>query len=105
MILARTDSENGEKLKKQIHMLLSGKVTGVFFRTFTKQEAGKLGITGWARNTKDGRLEIVAQGEQKQLEELMKKCKRGPIMAQVREFDTKEEQIEEEFEYFDVRPT
>ncbi|MBI5398962.1 acylphosphatase, partial [Candidatus Woesearchaeota archaeon] len=69
------------------------------------QNASKLGLTGWAKNTKQGELEIVVQGEQKSLDAFVSACRRGPIGANVLSIDVKYELLEEEFDYFDVRPT
>ncbi len=53
---------------KQVHILVSGRVQGVFFRSRSKEKAEELGVTGWVRNTPDGRVEIIAQAEQETLE-------------------------------------
>jgi len=89
---------------KRVRLVLKGKVQGVFFRDFAKQNANKMGLVGYAKNLKDGGLEIVAQGEEKKLEEFIKLCRRGPIFAKVDSVDVKHESSEnEEFEYFDIR--
>jgi len=49
---------------KQIHILISGFVQGVGFRAFTVKKARNLGLTGWVRNLKNGRVEAVVQGEE-----------------------------------------
>lgn len=64
---------------------VSGKVQGVWYRASTKEQAVKLGITGWARNLADGRVEVFACGEEKQLEQLFSWLKQGPEHAQVDE--------------------
>ncbi|MBI4739345.1 acylphosphatase [Candidatus Woesearchaeota archaeon] len=92
-------------MKKQLHISIGGKVTNVFFREFAKQHANKLGITGWAKNTKQGKLEIIVQGEQKPIDAFISACRRGPMGANVLSLDIKEEPLEEEFDYFDIRPT
>ncbi|MCP1726171.1 acylphosphatase [Natronospira proteinivora] len=43
--------------------LVSGKVQGVFFRASTREQANQLGVSGWARNLPDGRVEVVAAGD------------------------------------------
>ncbi len=90
---------------KRIKLLISGKVQGVFFRDFAKQNANKLGIVGYARNNKDGTLEILAQGEERKVDEFTKLCNKGPIFAKVTSVKTIPEEIKdpEEFEYFDIR--
>lgn len=54
---------------KTLHCLISGKVQGVGFRAWTKRIADQMGICGWVRNLKDGRVETLAQGEEEKLEE------------------------------------
>ena len=89
---------------KRARLTLKGKVQGVFFRDFAKQNANKMGLVGYAKNLKDGGLEIVAQGEEKKLEEFIKLCRRGPIFAKVESIGIKHEDVESgDFEYFDIR--
>ena len=88
---------------KRIHAVVKGKVQGVFYRELVRREAEGLGVSGYARNLKDGTVEIVAEGEEKQLREFEKKFRKGPLMAFVSEVDMKEEQATGEFEGFDIR--
>ena len=62
---------------KQLHIFVSGRVQGVFFRAYTEKEAKKLGLTGWVRNLDDGRVEILAEGEDSVLQKLLDWCDRG----------------------------
>lgn len=64
---------------KAAHMFLSGNVQGVFFRSFAKMHATKLGIRGYVRNLPDGRVEVwVEAGDDNRLFEIIKKLKKGP---------------------------
>lgn len=83
--------------------MIKGKVQGVFFREFAKQNASKLGITGYAKNLGNGDLEILAQGEENKLNQFVKLCKLGPLMAKISAVDNVDEKIEEDYEYFDIR--
>ena len=67
----------------QVHILVSGMVQGVFFRYSTVSRARELRLTGWVRNLPDGRVEILAQGEKKKLEQLVSWARRGPSGARV----------------------
>lgn len=88
---------------KRAKLIIKGKVQGVFFREFAKQNANKLGIFGYAKNAPN-HLEIIAQGDERKLEEFIRLCRRGPIFANVETIDiTYEEPDSEESEYFDVR--
>ncbi len=87
----------------RIHIWASGVVQGVGFRFFTVRQARELGISGWVRNTPDGRVEIVAEGEDWQLEEFAKSVKIGPSHSTVTGTEIKEEKFKDEFEEFEVR--
>ena len=88
---------------KRIRAIVKGKVQGVFYREFTRREAEALGVSGFARNLKDGTVEIVAEGEEKYLKEFEKKFRKGPLMAFITDVDLKEEQPTGEFDGFDIR--
>jgi acylphosphatase len=68
---------------ERVHIWVSGKVQGVWYRASTLQEAQKLGLTGWVRNLPDGRVEIVAEGPKEALEKLISWCHHGPPHAVV----------------------
>ncbi len=90
---------------KRVRMVIKGKVQGVFFRDFAKQNANKLGIVGYAKNLRNGNLEIVAQGQEAKIGEFVRLCRRGPIFAKVEDVEVIDENIEDEedYEYFDIR--
>ena len=90
---------------KRYHIFVSGRVQGVFFRANTIEVANKLGIKGWVRNLKDGRVEIVAEGSEDKLNELVEWLKKGPILAKVVDLVIKEENPTGEFESFERRET
>lgn len=68
---------------KRAHVFISGSVQGVGYRYFVKSNAQKLGITGWVRNSEDGGVEAVFQGDEKAIEQLVAICKKGPMLAEV----------------------
>ena len=68
---------------KCVHLIISGKVQGVFFRANTRQKASDLGLKGYAKNLKDKTVEVVAQGEEKNIDELVIYIKQGPGIAKV----------------------
>ena len=61
-----------------IHCFVSGKVQGVWFRASTKDEAEKLGLTGWTRNLADGRVEVLACGDKEKIMKFYAWLKQGP---------------------------
>ena len=68
---------------KRYHIFISGIVTGVYFRGFIKNKAEKLGIKGWVKNTTDGKVEAVFEGEESNLDKIIEYCRHGPWTAQV----------------------
>lgn len=63
--------------------LVSGKVQGVFFRASTREQAQRLGLGGHARNLPDGRVEVLAVGDAKAIDELATWLRQGPPQARV----------------------
>lgn len=70
-------------MKTRVHVIISGKVQGVWYRASTKQKADELGIFGWVRNMADGNVEAVFEGEKESLDEMIAWCWIGPGRAQV----------------------
>jgi acylphosphatase len=66
-----------------VHLVIKGKVQGVFFRASTKDKANELGIKGWVKNMPDGNVEVLAAGNKDQLENFIEWCRRGPTQAVV----------------------
>jgi Acylphosphatases len=68
----------------RIHAIVHGRVQGVFFRAWTREQANQLGLAGWVRNLPDGSVEIIAEGPRPALEALLELCQKGPSGATVR---------------------
>ena len=90
-------------VKVRIHALVSGRVTGVFFRVNTRQVAQKLKLTGYVRNTSDGRVEVVAEGEEDNINKLVDYLHKGSGLARVDKADVKEEEYSGEFPGFEIK--
>ena len=88
---------------KRVHLFISGRVQGVFFRYNTKRVAEKLGVFGWVRNLEDGRVEVVAEGEEDKIDKLIEFCKRGPPLARVDKVEVKEEEFRGKFDRFEIK--
>ena len=85
--------------------LVSGRVQGVFFRASTQRQASELGLRGWVRNLRDGRVEVLACGEANVLEILEKWLETGPDYAKVTNIETINVNKTELPHTFEVRPT
>lgn len=68
---------------KKVHLLISGRVQGVFYRAFTKEVADSLGLKGWVRNLRDGRVEAEFEGDEDKISIAIERCKEGPPYAKV----------------------
>ena len=66
-----------------VQAIIYGRVQGVFFRDFVARRATELGLTGYVRNLPDGSVEVLTEGERKQLERLIGYLKVGPSAARV----------------------
>ena len=65
------------------HLIVKGKVQGVFYRATAKEVADELGLTGWVKNTTEGDVEIVVAGEQLAIDRFIAWCYQGPRRAKV----------------------
>ena len=90
-------------IQKRIHIFVTGRVQGVFFRQSTRVIAIKNNVNGWVSNLDDGRVEIVAEGQKQNIENLVNWCKTGPANSRVDEFELLDENYTDEFENFEVR--
>lgn len=72
---------------ERLHAVVRGYVQGVGFRYFVQRRAGQLGLRGWVRNNDDGTVEVLAEGERPELEELRRSLEEGPRMARVSAVD------------------
>jgi len=84
------------------HVYVSGRVQGVFFRWYTREEALRLGVKGWVRNLPDGRVEAVFEGEKEAVEQMIEFCRRGPPAARVEKVEVSWETPTGEFSTFKI---
>jgi acylphosphatase len=71
-------------LKERWRLMVEGEVQGVGFRSSCSRRAKELGLSGWVRNLRNGKVEVQAEGDPLALNELRLWCERGPAAAQVR---------------------
>lgn len=87
---------------KRIHVFISGRVQGVFFRAYTRETAMTLNLTGWVRNLYDGSVEAVFEGDDTNVQSMLEWCKKGPPHAVVRHVDASEEPYKGDFRDFRI---
>lgn len=87
------------------HVWISGRVQGVFFRDSTREQAQRLGITGWVRNLPDGRVEALFEGDEAAVAALVRWCHQGPPGADVERVEEQREVPSGKFETFTVART
>lgn len=64
-------------------IVVSGRVQGVGYRYATQRQAAALGVRGWVRNTDDGKVEMLVEGDRAAVDALQAWCQRGPSGARV----------------------
>lgn len=89
----------------RVHLIIRGRVQGVFFRQSTRTVALDLGLRGWVRNRTSGEVEMVAEGSRDRIETLVAWCHRGPDAAQVVDVERIDTEPAGLPEGFHVRPT
>ncbi|MBI4130016.1 acylphosphatase [Candidatus Roizmanbacteria bacterium] len=87
---------------KRIHLFISGRVQGVFFRAHCKEKADELGLRGWVTNLPDGRVEAVFEGEENHIAKMVHWCYSGSLGSRVEKIDIQEEKVRGE-EGFEIR--
>jgi acylphosphatase len=89
-------------MKARVHLLVSGRVQGVFFRDHTRRWATSLGLSGWVKNLWDGRVEVLAEGDKDNLEALIAKLNQGPSSASVENVTVTWEDYQDAFSDFRI---
>jgi len=90
-------------MKLNVHVTISGRVQGVWFRANTKQKAEQLNVTGWVRNKKNGDVEAVFEGEEKHIKEMIEWCHNGPPLAKVEKVETKNQDPANNLDSFKIK--
>ena len=88
--------------QQRVHLLVSGKVQGVFFRQALKVVAKKNNVLGWVRNLKDGRVEAILEGDNKSINSVIEWTRIGPANSCVDDIEVNNEEFKNEFSTFDV---
>lgn len=88
--------------KVRVRVVIEGRVQGVFFRYHTQEMAYRLGIKGWVKNRRDGRVEAVFEGEKDRVNQMIQWCHHGPPEASVSGVRVNWEQYTGEFQDFSI---
>ncbi len=86
----------------QKHVVITGKVQGVFFRAYTKDAAEKYMITGWVRNKRDGTVEAVIKGERENIQQMMQWFHTGSPASSVKKIIMEDQKSLSDFTDFDI---
>jgi acylphosphatase len=86
----------------RMHLIIKGRVQGVWFRDSTRREAIALGVFGWVKNRPDGAVEVLAEGPEAQVKKLASWCHKGPPAAEVSRVHEAAEKWQGEFSSFDI---
>ncbi|HXW76057.1 MAG TPA: acylphosphatase [Candidatus Eremiobacteraceae bacterium] len=87
----------------RLHLIIHGRVQGVFFRASVEEQARALRLTGWVRNRSDGSVETVVEGDADALAALRAYCRQGPPGAHVTRVDSLDEAETHAFSTFSIR--
>lgn len=88
---------------KTVHLIITGRVQGVYFRAFTQKQAVKYGVKGYVCNKENGAVEVVATARQEQLEPFVSWCHKGHMLAKVDNVVQSDYSITEVFTQFEIR--
>jgi acylphosphatase len=94
---------SGDSWFVHVHIYITGKVQGVYFRQNMKQVAGK-SVQGWVRNRADGSVEAVIEGRQSEINKIIEWSYKGPKTAIVENVDIKNENYTGDFSSFEIVP-
>ncbi len=89
-------------MKIRAHVFISGEVQGVFFRNNIALKANELSVNGWVQNLKDGRVEVLFEGNREDIDELIDYCNIGPDPAKVEKVDVEWEPFKGDVKGFRV---
>ena len=90
-------------MKVRAHIFISGLVQGVFFRSYTQQEANRQNVKGWVRNLTDRRVEVLIEGEEDDVKQVIESCRSGSSHARVTTVTITWEDYKGDFQDFKIR--
>ncbi len=90
-------------MQQRVHIFYSGRVQGVGFRMTAEETAKSLEIAGWVKNLRDGRVEIVAEGEEAALKRFLEALQSGPMKNFIQRAEISWGNATEAFDGFEIR--
>jgi acylphosphatase len=84
------------------HVIISGRVQGVFYRAETQRAALRLGVCGWVRNRPEGTVEAIFEGDTHIVKKAIEWCRQGPEMASVTDVTVQWQDFTGEFDDFSI---
>ena len=88
--------------KRRVHVWITGRVQGVFFRAYARDAGRAVGVAGWVRNLPDGRVEAVFEGDAAKVEKMIEWCHDGSPLSRVNSVDIRDETCTGEFDTFRI---
>ena len=86
----------------QVHLIISGKVQGVFYRASCQKIAIQYDLKGWVKNLSTGQVEVLAQGKKEEIEKFINWCKKGPPHAIVNDLEIKWQPLNHDYNTFEI---
>ena len=90
-------------MMKRVHVFYAGRVQGVGFRITAEETARSLGVVGWVKNLRDGRVELVAEADQATLERFLEEIRSGPMKNFISQVEISWSSATETFDEFEIR--
>jgi len=90
-------------MKKRVHVFYAGRVQGVGFRLTAEEAAHRVGVVGWVRNLRDGRVELLAEAEEAMLQQFLDEIRDGPMKRFIRDVEISWSQASDTFDEFEIR--
>ena len=87
---------------RRVHVIISGDVQNVGFRSWTRHKAEHFGVAGWVKNNADGTVEAVFEADDGKVDEMLDECRRGPPGSYVENISVDDEKFINEFKSFDI---
>ena len=96
------DRNKNSQVKIRGHIVVNGKVQGVYFRQNAQRICSEYGVTGWVRNVENGSVEAILEGDKSSVEDAISWFKVGPPNAHVEKIDLKYDSYSGEFQDFKI---